>query len=141
MIPTWAISADGFANYGPATQECLRKDKGTWKCRISECDAPTWHNENGKVILADDWWDDMVPYAGQGAGMCIEAAAVPAEFSHILSADDHQAFRTRAGAQATSNGQDAPPVSRDRTIVLSAGWQGADEERRRSQGEGLLERK
>ncbi|KIW40780.1 uncharacterized protein PV06_07954 [Exophiala oligosperma] len=85
-----------FRDYGPVTQECLRKGKGAWKWRMSECDAPKWHSENGKVILAGDSCHAMMPYAGQGAGMCIEDAAVLAEFFHNVSADEDHAFRVRA---------------------------------------------
>ncbi|KAK5449459.1 hypothetical protein LTS15_009003 [Exophiala xenobiotica] len=84
-----------YQNHGPIIQESMsRAQGGVWKWRHAECFAPSWTSDNGKVILAGESCHAMVPYAGQGAGMCIEDAAVLAEmFRNVPTGDDEQISR------------------------------------------------
>jgi len=91
-IPDMTDLRRRYRNHGPVTQESISRGKGVWKWRHAECFAPSWTSDNGRVILAGESCHAMVPYAGQGAGMCIEDAAVLAEMFHNVSAgvDDEQ---------------------------------------------------
>ena len=77
-----------YEGFGGIIPEVLSLGKGTWKWRFVECQASDWVSENGRVILAGDAVHAMKPYSGQGAGMCIEDAAVLAELFCNVSADD-----------------------------------------------------
>ncbi|KAK5210179.1 hypothetical protein LTR47_000068 [Exophiala xenobiotica] len=86
-----------YQNHGPIIQESMsRAQGGVWKWRHAECFAPSWTSDNGKVILAGEPCHAMVPYAGQGAGMCIEDAAVLAEVFRNVSTGDDEQIRRRA---------------------------------------------
>ncbi|KAI1620392.1 hypothetical protein EDD37DRAFT_674592 [Exophiala viscosa] len=95
-IPDMTDIRNRYRTYGPVTQELLSLGKGVWKWRHAECFSPCWTSENGKVILAGDACHAMVPFAGHGAGMCIEDAAVLATMFRDVSHQDHSGIRTRA---------------------------------------------
>ena len=74
-----------YRGFGGIIPEAIALAKGAWKWRHAECFAPTWVSQNGNVMLAGDAVHASVPYAGQGAGMCIEDAAVLAELFRDVS--------------------------------------------------------
>ena len=77
-----------YQDWGGIIPDALGLGTGAWRWTFAECLAPSWVSENGRVILAGDSVHAITPYAGQGAGMCIEDAAVLAElFNNVSSAD------------------------------------------------------
>ncbi|KAK4944837.1 hypothetical protein LTR10_015756 [Elasticomyces elasticus] len=95
-IPDMTDIRNRYRMYGPVIQELLGLSKGVWKWRHAECFSPSWTSDNGKVILAGDACHAMVPFAGHGAGMCIEDAAVLATMFRDIDPRDHSGIRTCA---------------------------------------------
>jgi len=95
-IPDMTDIKNRYRKYGPVVQELLTLGKGVWKWRHAECFSPSWISENGKVILAGDACHAMVPFAGHGAGMCIEDAAVLTTMFRDVAPQDHSGIKTRA---------------------------------------------
>ncbi|KIW65209.1 hypothetical protein PV04_07488 [Phialophora macrospora] len=85
FVPDMTYLRQQYKEFGGIIPETLSLGKGAWKWRFVECVAPTWVSQNGRVILAGDAVHAMVPYAGQGAGMCVEDAAVLAELFRNIS--------------------------------------------------------
>jgi salicylate hydroxylase len=85
-----------YQSYGGAIPEVLELGTGAWKWRFAELSAPSWASPNGRVILAGDAVHATVPYAGQGAGMCIEDAATLAELFQNVDPNDATEFERLA---------------------------------------------
>ncbi|EXJ56720.1 hypothetical protein A1O7_07064 [Cladophialophora yegresii CBS 114405] len=88
FVPDMTHLRRRYKDFGGIIPEALSLGKGAWKWRFVECVAPTWVSQNGRVILAGDAVHAMVPYSGQGAGMCVEDAAVLAELFRLASPVD-----------------------------------------------------
>lgn len=87
-IPDMTRLRKRYESFGGIVPEVLSVGKGVWKWRHVECSASTWASQNGRVILAGDAVHSMIPYAGQGACMCVEDAAVLAELFQDVRPDE-----------------------------------------------------
>lgn len=93
-IPDMRHLRKRYESFGGIVPEVLSLGKGAWKWRHVECSASTWASPNGRVILAGDAVHSMVPYAGQGACMCVEDATVLAELFRDVSPDEEKRIQS-----------------------------------------------
>jgi salicylate hydroxylase len=96
FVPDMTYLRERYKDFGGVIPEALSLGKGAWKWRFVECVAPTWVSQKGRVILAGDAVHAMVPYAGQGAGMCVEDAAVLGELFRNVSPRDGERIELMA---------------------------------------------
>ncbi|KAJ9615497.1 hypothetical protein H2200_001572 [Cladophialophora chaetospira] len=88
FIPDMTHLRERYRGFGGIIPEALSWAKEAWEWRITECSAPSWASENGRVVLGGDAVHAMRPASGQGAGMCIEDAAVLGELFRNVSSND-----------------------------------------------------
>ncbi|KAI6115942.1 hypothetical protein F5141DRAFT_1212544 [Pisolithus sp. B1] len=76
-----------FVGWEPRIQKLLSLIPSTLKWKLMDrAPLETWIHEDGKLALLGDACHPMLPYAGQGAAMAIEDAAVLGNlFSHLSS--------------------------------------------------------